>query len=376
MVAVWGRVKEIYQRVRARQGYEREIAVLILRSVVAATLALAVGLRLDSSGSFVGFAPFSALLVVQPSVYGAVQQSWRYVAAVVIGALFAGVGGLTVGLDVWSFALAVLAALIVGQVRFFGGQGKQIPVVAAFALANGSAESATDLGQLLLMVSVGALSALLTNLVMAPVIRFKDAENAVLVFADNMRQITVGLAEELRGDVDESSIDYWTRSAESLKGTARNAWDAVERQESRVRLNPRRLLAPKRVPVRLSGSRTWIMGLERASRDLQSITEDLQRLYGGHYEYIALGEEFKQKYADLLGGAANILQTISDEREPGRHMVSDQLGNDLDEALRNVGESRPGLLRDPGDEEPVRAALLTDLTRILNELNRAREHSG
>ncbi|WP_017577446.1 aromatic acid exporter family protein [Nocardiopsis kunsanensis] len=241
---VWERAKEAYQRVWERRGYERETAVLVLKSAVAATLALAVGMPLDPQGSFVGFAPFSALLIVQPSVYGAVYQSWRYVAAVVAGALFAGAGGLTVGLEIWSFALAVLAALVVGQVRFFGGQGKQVPVVAAFALANGSAESVTDLGQLLLMVGLGALSALLTNLVMAPAIRFRDAENAVLDFTDTMRDITTGLTEELRGEVDESRIDYWTRRSESLDNIADNAWDTVERQENRVRLNPRRLLSP------------------------------------------------------------------------------------------------------------------------------------
>ncbi|GHD24312.1 hypothetical protein GCM10007147_20190 [Nocardiopsis kunsanensis] len=262
---VWERAKEAYQRVWERRGYERETAVLVLKSAVAATLALAVGMPLDPQGSFVGFAPFSALLIVQPSVYGAVYQSWRYVAAVVAGALFAGAGGLTVGLEIWSFALAVLAALVVGQVRFFGGQGKQVPVVAAFALANGSAESVTDLGQLLLMVGLGALSALLTNLVMAPAIRFRDAENAVLDFTDTMRDITTGLTEELRGEVDESRIDYWTRRSESLDNIADNAWDTVERQENRVRLNPRRLLSPptgdhtpQRVPHMDPGARTCL----------------------------------------------------------------------------------------------------------------------
>lgn len=376
VVAVWGRLKETYQRVWERRGYERETSVLILKSALAATLALAVGMPLDPSGSFVGFAPFSALLIVQPSVYGAVQQSWRYVAAVVAGALFAGAGGLTVGLETWSFALAVLAALVLGQVRLFGGQGKQVPVVAAFALANGSAESPMDLGQLLLMVGVGALSALLTNLVMAPAIRFKDAESAVLDFADDMGSIATGLTEELRGDVDESNIDYWTRRSESLDGIADNAWDAVERQESRVRLNPRRLLSPQRMTTRLTGYRTWILALERASRDLDSITQGLQNLYGGRYDHIALGGDFQHAYADLLEEAASILQGIHDEQELERRAISKELGHRLDEALANVSENRRRLMTDPGDEEPARAALLTDLTRLLDELNRAREHSG
>lgn len=225
------------------------------------------------------------------------------------------------------------------------------------------------------MVGVGALSALLTNLVMAPAIRFRDAESAVLDFAENMRYITMGLTEELRGDVDGSNIDYWTRRAETLDSIADNAWNAVERQENRVRLNPRRLLTPTRTTTRLSGYRTWILALERASRDLESITHGLRNLYGGRYDHIALGGEFQHAYADLLEEIASILQGVYDEQEPERHTVSEELSHRLDEALANVSENRRRLMTDPGDEEPARAALLTDLTRLLDELNRAQEHS-
>lgn len=376
MITVWGRVKETYQRVREQRGYERETAVLMLKSALAATLALAVGIPLDPNGSFVGFAPFSALLIVQPSVYGAIQQSWRYVAAVVAGVLFAGAGGLTVGLEIWSFALVVFAALVAGQVRLFGGQRKQVPVVAAFALAGGSAGTVADLGQLLLMVGVGAVAALVTNLVLAPAIRFKDAENAVTDFAENMRYIAAGLTEELRGEVDESKIDQWVRVSESLGGIARNAWDTVERQENRVRLNPRRLLTTTRMAAHLSGYRTWILALERASQNLDSITKGLQNLYGGRYEDIGLSEEFEREYANLLDKIATVLQTIHDEQEPGRNVVSVRLADRLDEALSLVGQRRRHMMQDPGAEEPSRAALLTDITRLLDELNRAREYSG
>ena len=233
-----------------------------------------------------------------------------------------------------------------------------------------------DLGKLLLMVGFGALSALATNLVLAPAIRFKDAENAVTDFADNMRYIAAGLTEELRGDVDENKIDQWVRVADSLDGVARNAWGAVERQENRVRLNPRRVLASTRMTAHLGGYRTWILALERASRDLESITKGLQNLYGGGYEDIPLSEEFKHEYADLLDRTTTILQTIHDEQEPDRDTVSEQLAHHLDEALGNVHECRRRMMQDPGDEEPVRAALLTDITRLLDELNRAREYTG
>ncbi|WP_338045290.1 aromatic acid exporter family protein [Nocardiopsis salina] len=376
MNTVWSRAKQGLERAVQLRGYERETAVLIIKSAVAATIALAAGFPLDPQGSFIGFAPFSALLIVQPSVYGSVLQSGRYVAAVALGAVLAGVGGLTVGVQVWAFAMVVLVGLILGQVRFFGQQGQQVPVVAAFALAGGTATSIDDLGHLLLMVGVGAVSALATNLVMAPTIRFKDAENAVLDYADSMHNIVDGLADELRGDLEESSLDHWAWAANALDDTSRNARAAVERQEYRVRLNPRRFLGGAGTSGYLSGYRTWISVLERSSRHLQSIAESLQDVRGGYSEHIELSEGFCNEYADLLESTADVLQTVHDEQEPNRETVSDRLSSCLDQALDRVSECRQNLMNDPGEEEPARAALLTDVVRLLEEIDRGRQYSG
>ncbi|MBE2998297.1 hypothetical protein IDM40_06195 [Nocardiopsis sp. HNM0947] len=372
---MWGRVKQGLERAVQLRGYERETAVLIVKCTIAATLALAVGLPLDPQGSFIGFAPFSALLIVQPSVYGSVLQSGRYVAAVAAGAVLAGMGGLTVGLQVWAFAIVVLVGLLLAQLRFFGQQGQQVPVVAAFALAGGTAMSVGDLGHLLLMVGVGALSALATNLVMAPTIRFKDAENAVLDYADSMHNIVDGLADELRGDLEESSLDHWAWAANTLDDTSRNARAAVERQEYRVRLNPRRVLTGAGTSGHLTGYRTWIAVLERSSRHLQSIAEALQDVRGGYSEHVELSEGFRHEYADLLESTAEVLQTVHDEQEPDRESVSDRLSSCLDQALDRVGECRRNLMNDPGEEEPIRAALLTDVVRLLEEIDRGRRYS-
>ena len=83
--------------------------------------------------------------------------------------------------------------------RYFGGQGGQIAVIAGFALASGAATDVEDLGSLLLMVCVGSVSALIVNTLMAPAIRFRDAENAVLDFADGLSSLSGDAAEGLRG---------------------------------------------------------------------------------------------------------------------------------------------------------------------------------
>ena len=226
--------------------------MVVVKCVLSAVAAWGIGMvAVDTTQ--VGFAPFTALLVVQPSVYGSVLQSTRYVAAVFTGALLAGVAGLSVGAQLWSFGIVVLVALILGHLRFFREQGKQVSVVAAFALAGGAASSGEQLGELLLMVAIGSLCALVVNMLLAPAIRFRDAQEGVLDFVDALRYVVEGIAEDLRNGLETEAVGQRVRAAEALDNTSHNAQAVVERQEYTVRLNPRRIFSRARRPPRSPG---------------------------------------------------------------------------------------------------------------------------
>ncbi|PDP85600.1 hypothetical protein CQJ94_21570 [Glycomyces fuscus] len=368
--------REVLHRVVQRRGYERETAVIIAKCVIASTGAWALGaLMVDSSQ--VGFAPFSALLVVRPSVYGSVLQSLRYVPAVFLGALIAGVTGLTVGLNVWFFALAVLVAMAAGQFTVFGDQGRQIPVVASFALAGGTAGSPVDLGTLLLMVLVGAGTAVATNTVFAPAVRFRDAENAVLDFADGLRDLTREMAEALRGGGDGlDDADYWARVAQGFDDTERNARESVSQQEYRARLNPRRLLSgppPKTAP---QAYYDWILALGRSSRHLQSLIRTLRAAKDSRSRFPEPSDAFLRGFAPLLDSAADAFDTVREAGEPERDTVSSDLDSCLEGGLRMIDRARESMSEDWDSERwPVHSALLTDLERLFEELREGRDNS-
>ena len=358
-----------------RRGFERETAVVILKCTLAATLAWFVGTLLGAT-SQVGFAPFTALLVVRPSVYGSVLQSGRYVAAVFVGALLAGLVGLTTGAQLWTFALLLLVALAAGQARFFGTQGTQVPVVAAFALAGGTAENPEDLGYLLLMVCVGAVCALVTNTVFAPAIRFRDAENAVLDLADGLRSLTGEMAEGLREGREGLDLDHWRRASEGFDGSVRNAHEAVRRQEDRTRLNPRRLVpGEKPDPGALDTYRDWIAALSRASRHVQSIVRTLRSTTRRGSRYSGPDDAFLREFAPLLERASEILQAVYDAEEPEHPVVSDELRAKVDAALSLVDDERDRM-RERWDDGnwPVYSALITDVERIFEEVDQGYEH--
>ncbi|MFE6451756.1 FUSC family protein [Nocardiopsis dassonvillei] len=368
--------REVLRRIVERRGYERETAVIIAKCVIASTGAWALGAFMVDSAQ-VGFAPFSALLVVRPSVYGSVLQSLRYVPAVFLGALIAGLTGLTVGLNVWFFALAVLLAVTVGQFTVFGDQGKQIPVVASFALAGGTAGSPVDLGTLLLMVLVGAGTAVVTNTVFAPAIRFRDAESAVLDFADGLRDLTREMAEALRGgDEGLGDVGYWARVAQGFDNTERNARESVSQQEYRARLNPRRLLtgpSPKRAPKAYYG---WILALGRSARHLQSLVRTLRTAKEGRSRFPEPSDAFLREFAPLLDAAADAFDAVHEAGEPERDTVSADLDSRLEEGLRRIDRAREHMSEDWDSERwPVHSALLTDLERLFEELREGHENS-
>ncbi|MFE3458141.1 aromatic acid exporter family protein [Nocardiopsis aegyptia] len=364
-------VEGLRRAVRGR-GRERERVVLILRSVIASTLAWAVAaLAMDSSQ--VAFAPFSALLVVRPSVYRSVLDSSRYVAAVFLGVLAAGAAGLTVGVHLWAFALVVLVALVVGQASLFREQGRQIPVVAAFAFAGGTAASAESLGELLIMVCVGSASALLTQLVLAPSVRFRDAEDAVRGFADSLAYLVDEMAEGLREGREGLDTSRWVRMAQSLTATRENARAAVERQDERVRLNPRRVLMRSGSTVSLRTYREWINALDRACWHLRSMTSTLDTLERGTSRLPAQSEDFLRVYGGLLDAVSDVLWTLHEDRAWESDQVPQGLSRRLELAQNAVDRCRGDLeSAEGGGTWHVRGSMLTDVERLLQELQEGR----
>jgi hypothetical protein len=366
-------LRENLRRAVRGRGRERERAVLILRSVIASALAWAVGSQLVDS-SQVAFAPFSALLVVRPSVYRSVLDSGRYVVAVFLGALTAAAAGLTVGVHLWGFVLVVVAALILGQPSWFRDQGRQIPVVAAFAFAGGSAASATEIGELLLMVCVGSASALLTQLVLAPSVRFRDAGEAVRQFADSLAYLVDEIADGLREGREGLDTRRWVRIAGSLAATRENAQAAVERQDERFRLNPRRVVIRRESTVSLRTYRKWINALDRASWHVRSITSTLDALERGTSRLPAQSEEFLRVYGDLLDAVSDVLWTLHEDRAWEFDQVPSGLSRRLELAQETVDRCQADLERGGGDERAwhVRGSLLADVERLLQELQEGR----
>lgn len=353
------------RRAAERRGQERETLFLIAKSIIAATLAWVVADALLDSPD-VAFAPFSALLVVHPTIYRSVLQSGSYIAAVFTGVLIAGAVGLTVGLNTASLALVVGAALVVSRWSWFGEQRNQLPVVAAFALAGGNALQFADLLGLLGMVAVGAASALLVNLVLTPAVRFRDADDAVLDFAAELRQLLNEMSDALAEGWESATPRNWYDRAARFDDTIRNSHAAVDRQEQRIPFNPRR---PRRsgAPQWLQGYRGWIDSLSRATTHVQSINRSLRYAASEGERYPAPEEDFLRSYARILGIAAEALRLVTELDEPDRNSTSPELRACVNRGLEEV-DTVMGELGERTKTRPLYGGLLADAERFFEEI--------
>ncbi|MGX9225408.1 FUSC family protein [Streptomyces albus] len=126
------RMRQWLTRAKGSAGYERHTLELIGKSALAATVAWFVAHDLMAARS-PAFAPFSAVLMMQVTVYRSLLQSLRYLGAVVAGVAIQAALGFLAGPDLLTFALVALIAMVIGRWRRLGTQGGQV-ATAAFVL--------------------------------------------------------------------------------------------------------------------------------------------------------------------------------------------------------------------------------------------------
>lgn len=372
------RVRQWWQRAREVPGYERHALLLVLKSTLAATLAWVVSYyALDAPSP--AFAPFSAVLIMQVTVYQSLLQSLRYLAAVAAGvAMVAGLGFLG-GPDLLTFVLVALVGLSIGRWPALGAQGPQVATAAFFAFstyaaATSATEKVSQLGQILLLVLIGCAIGVVVNVTVAPPMRYRSAEYGIRSLSTALGELMSDMYPVLReGELDEERCRQWRRRAEQTGGLITQARDGFRTAEESLYYNPRRLLRRHRGRTSFEGYGMVLAALERSLYQVASLTRSLHQWHeeeGGRHDDRA----FLLGYADFLEALAQIAQVLGDLDEDSLAEQARQLRHLADEArghCRNVtdGASRAGLpLADPARPYGV---LVVEATRLMEEFQHA-----
>ncbi|NGN69455.1 hypothetical protein G5C51_36905 [Streptomyces sp. A7024] len=314
------------------------------------------------------FAPFTALLALQSTVYRSVWHSLQYAAAVAAGVLPATALSAATGVQAWSLAVVMTAAFAAARLPVYGPLRLQVPVTALFAFTAGGGVVGYSL-HLVAAVALGIGCGLTVSLLLAPPAYYRSAEEAVLQLSASVAELLTDIAGTLRDSApDRARSDAWARRASNLEATARRARETVDEGETSARLNPRRLWRPDR-PAALPRQRRVVNTLQRVALQTQSIQRGLAYAADSDY-YDELARDFLSPYAGLLEAAAGGVEAFGG-------LDGDAFDHHLNAGHRHymalTTGSRLEHLNAP-NEWPLYGGLLTDAYRILEELQEAARH--
>lgn len=361
---------------RIRWG--RDTALMLLKSVVAATVAWVVATMVFGS-DHATFAAFSAVMLVEMTVVDSVAKAVRYTAAMLTGIGLIGGAVWLWGVQLWLFPVTLLIALIIGRWHRLGSQGINVAVAAifafgVFALSGSGSSSGRPLPGIVGMVVLGAAVALAVSLLVAPPLRYRSARYAVDSISRSLTDLLSDVAHALTGESPgEDATRDWRWRADTLAKTAGQARDTVDHAVRTTKLNPRRLLAHDHTNV--TGHRVTIQALERIAQQLRWVTTGLERAVARDDEQQVRHNEFLRRYGTLLGAVRDAVA-----RAGSLHSGGDFAANPLADEARRCHAALDELgLQTGGDglDEPTQWAvyggLYTDAQRLCEEVAFARD---
>lgn len=373
----WQRALCVVQRAFGHAGPDRDVLLLILKSVIAATVAWVIANNLLGATSAT-FAPFTALLMVQATISQSLDQSARYAGAMVFGVVLAGLLTPLLGAATVTFSVLMLVALVLGRWRKLGQQGPQVAVAALFAYfsfthSDAPASSFLQLVSIAGLVLLGCGLGVLTNIVIAPPMRYRSAQHGISALAHSLCDLITDAANALaEGVPDQEQADSLLHRANRFPELVAQTRSAVEHAAESGRFNPRRLFL--RRAASFEGHRAIIDAMERATEQLRSAMRGLTYASSASVPQQRTHEQFLATYSKVLTETAEAARVIGD-----LHSAEDtERANELQAAVERSGSAYSELAEQTDDQQldspgewPVYGALQTDAHRLVEEFLQA-----
>lgn len=302
-------------RARRSGSHEQNLVLGILKSALAATLSWYIAHDVLAAEA-PAFAPFTAVMMMQVTVYRSAVQSLRYIGAVLLGIAVQAFLAFTAGPDVLTFALVTLLTLVIARWRFLGEQGTQVPTAAFFAFSVFLTSSGFDgrlmaLGEIVLLVAIGCGLGTVTNLVLFPPMRHRSVEWTIGSLSHSMCDLLGDVARGLaEGDLDESRSEAWRRRAEALESEVEQARASIRTAWESLLFNPSRLVARHRKHATFEGYEQLVEALGRVAAQVGSMARALH-LWADDDRQTA-HQEFMSRFGEVIGSVGQITRTLSD----------------------------------------------------------------
>ncbi|MFE5808397.1 aromatic acid exporter family protein [Streptomyces sp. NPDC056491] len=364
---VWSAVTEradYLRRAAQGAGAERDEVLLGAKTVIAAMAAWVLA-RYLLQPSVSTFAPFTALVALQATVYRSVRDCLQYVLAMAAGATLAASLAASAGVHGWTFGILTLVALCVGRVRRLGQQGTQVAIVGFFAFSSGQGQIAY-IGHLVAAVGVGALCGLAAHLVLAPARHTHHRQQAVTDLYTSMAQRLNDLADTLEAsDPDRDHLRQWRRDWHGLSAECERIRHAIDIEIENGRMNPRRTVSGG-VGEALPRAREAITVAERGMDHLRSMTRTLDYALDSG-ELGGLPTAFRTHFSAVLRSAATAVEEIGQASPTDPDLLDAQIDEAAAELERVQRQERTAPETSPA-VHALQGTLLTDAGRLLADV--------
>ncbi|MEO6200083.1 MAG: aromatic acid exporter family protein [Cryobacterium sp.] len=298
------------------------------------------------------FAAIAALLVVQPSINQSVGKAVERSLGVIGGVIIAYGIGLLFGASSWIVLLTiVLCIMLAWALKLPPGSANQLPISAMLVLAIGSSTAGYAFDRIIETV-VGAVIALIVNVLIVPPVQLAPAHEAVARLANEVADTLDRLADALRSPQKSFALEELLLTARLLRPMQAAAERAITAADESLTFNPRQakhrrmLDADIELYERLKALVTRGIGMTRAFRD--------------HYDDSLHLEPTVQAFSQELGRAAHDLILLVPAEDGSERTTS---------GVEPAALTAPLIIRTPHPEHWILiGSLMEDLRRVREEI--------
>ncbi|MET9803214.1 aromatic acid exporter family protein [Streptomyces sp. NPDC006368] len=332
-------------------GRERDMAIQSLKAAGAAILAWAVA-GWWWQAPLALMAPWTAVALVQSTVYRSVRTGVQQVVLIATGTVLAAAAARLTGDTMAAMAIVLPVTVLLGNYGRFGDQGIYASTTALFVLVYGS-YSGFDILHRLLETLVGAAIGIAVNALVLPPVHLRDARDSLCGLPRDCAQLLRVMADEIEAGHGPRQAQEWHRGARRLSGRLTQLRNARMWTRESYRFNP--ALRMRRLPDAELPSTEWDAAWERAADHLTSLTALLSGMAGEQ-------PRLSPPPGDVLADVLPLLRALADACEADCAALTDRDERPHAQRVRDDALARARAAHDRLKTRPARLAARDDGT--------------
>jgi uncharacterized membrane protein YccC len=185
-------------------------------------------------------APWSAVLVVHPTVYRSVSRGGQQIVATFAGVFLAWGCGALFGVTPVAMGVMLVASFVLGRLRWLRDEATTIGTTGIVVLATNAIGQSNLLASRLLDTTVGVVIGLLVTLLVWPPLRDRAAWARANELPDDLSTVLGEMGAGISPDLESADAEPWLRELRDLDTRIDEAWQLLRQARESSRLNPRR----------------------------------------------------------------------------------------------------------------------------------------